>query len=458
VKFGIRAKLFFILVSIGSLTALAGERVLSSTLDRRLIALLVGALVAFVVAAASTQRAVQILGLLTKMARQMSEGNFVFRARVAGSDELAELGKAIDQLAEDLSARTNALKSERDLLSDIVGATEEGLLLLDAKGRILMANAALRQMLSLGQDVVGKYAGEVIRHPDLQSLLDLARTSGALLPRELELAGIKPRYLLVRSVRIKQTGALLVVFLDLTEMRRLENIRTDFVANVSHELRTPITAIRGYAETLRDFALRDPNAAAGMVDVIFRQSERLSQLVEDLLDLSRIESKEFTIKAEPVRLQDPIRRAAVAVRPKAQSKGIQLDVKVSEGLNATGDERAIEQIVLNLLDNAVKYTPAPGQICLTATSQRGRSAIEVRDTGIGIEEKHIPRLFERFYRVDQGRSREMGGTGLGLAIVKHLVLAMRGQVTVQSTPGKGSTFTVWLPEAMRAEAPALQGP
>jgi len=302
---------------------------------------------------------------------------------------------------------------------------------------------------------VGKYPLEVIRHPDFAGLLEQCKGSFEPVPIELELVALKPTYLLLHAVRIAETGRLLVVFVDVTEIRRLERIRTDFVANVSHELRTPITAIRGYAETLRAGALSDPEVAASMVEIIFRQSERLSRLVEDLLELSRLEGRELKLSAQPVLLLELANRAADAVRPRAESKGIRLQIQIPENLSALADERAVEQVLLNLLDNAVKYMPSGGEVRITAVARDGRCEIEVRDNGSGIEAKHLSRLFERFYRVDKGRSRDMGGTGLGLAIVKHLVAGMKGEVKVVSAPGEGSTFTVILAQ-VHAETPPLR--
>jgi two-component system phosphate regulon sensor histidine kinase PhoR len=299
----------------------------------------------------------------------------------------------------------------------------------------------------LGGDVIRKYPLEVIRHADFQELLAQTRTTNEPVLKELELSGLRPMRLLVHAVPLSDPGGLLAVFVDVTDIRRLERVRTDFVANVSHELRTPITAIRGYAETLRAGALKDPTVAANMVEIIFRQSERLSQLVEDLLDLSRLEAKERQLAAEPVALLEAANRASEVVRPKADSKGISLVIRVPADLKATGDERALEQVLLNLLDNAVKYMTGGGKVEVIGREENGECVLEVRDTGAGIEAKHLPRIFERFYRIDKGRSRDMGGTGLGLSIVKHLVAAMKGQVTVDSKPGAGSTFRVKLPRA-----------
>jgi two-component system phosphate regulon sensor histidine kinase PhoR len=237
------------------------------------------------------------------------------------------------------------------------------------------------------------------------------------------------------------------VFFDVTELRRLEKVRKDFVANVSHELRTPITAIRGYSETLMSGALNDASAAPKMVDIIHRQSERLSELVEDLLELSRIESKQLQLAQEPVELAEAAQRASEAVRPKARARNTTIDLQIDPGLSALADQRALEQVLLNLLDNAVKYTPPSGHVWVSAKRREHDVQVAIRDDGPGIEPRHLPRIFERFYRVDKGRSRDMGGTGLGLSIVKHLVTGMKGEVRVESAPGKGSTFFVELPAA-----------
>lgn len=409
--------------------------------------LLIALALATAVSVGAAERLSRVVRSLTQTTASMAAGNLDVRSQgSSGRDELAELGRGLDVLAHNLSSAMGVLKKERDLLGGIVSAMHEGLLVLDDRGRIAMVNPALRQMLLLGPDIVGKYPLEVIRHSDFQELLQESKRSADPHPREIELVGLELRYLLAHAVPIRQTGGLLIVFVDVTEIRRLERVRTDFVANVSHELRTPITAIRGYAETLRAGALRDSDVAASMVEIIFRQSERLSQMVEDLLELSRLEAKELALADEPVSLLEATTRAADAVRPRANAKGLRLEMRIPEGLKARGDERAIEQVLLNLLDNAVKYT-STGRVYVGAEAVADQCSIDVSDTGIGIEAKHLSRIFERFYRIDKGRSREMGGTGLGLSIVKHLVAALHGQVSVESQPGKGSRFIVVLPRA-----------
>ena len=238
------------------------------------------------------------------------------------------------------------------------------------------------------------------------------------------------------------------MFVDVTDLRRLESLRRDFVANVSHELRTPVTAMRSAAETLRVSALYDADisVAVRFVDMIERNGERLQSLIEDLLELSRLESKEFRLKKEEVDLAVVANIVLGLFRERAEKKGVRLAIAIEEGVSTlVTDQRALEQVVANLVDNAIKYCPAGASVTLAAKKVPGAVRVEVQDTGLGIDPKHLPRLFERFYRVDAGRSRDVGGTGLGLSIVKHLVEAMGGQVTVESEVGKGSSFALTLP-------------
>jgi two-component system phosphate regulon sensor histidine kinase PhoR len=237
------------------------------------------------------------------------------------------------------------------------------------------------------------------------------------------------------------------------ELRRLESLRRDFVANASHELRTPIAAVRSATETLRNGALEDSIAAARFLDIIERNSQRLQSLVEDMLELSKLESNEFKLKREPVELERVVPLVLALFRERAEKKGVRLSAEVTRSLPAVeADARALEHVLSNLVDNAVKYCPSGSGIVVRATSDEDRVKLVVADDGPGIAPEHLSRVFERFYRVDAGRSRELGGTGLGLSIVKHMVEAMRGKVAVESRVGAGSTFTVSLPRVGRAEA------
>ncbi len=387
---------------------------------------------------------------LTTAAQRMTHGDLDVRTGLEGGDDLAELGHALDQLAGSLKGTLRELRSERDLQGRILEGMQEGVLVLDKGGRVVMMNPSLRAMLLLGTDAKSKLLIEVVRHADLHELVDRARAGRTVALGEIDLPGIKPRRLLVHATGFAgEAGGLLAVFVDVTDLRRLESLRRDFVANVSHELRTPVTAVRSAAETLMESALRDPDPAvpARFVDIIVRNAERLQSLIEDLLELSRLESKEFRLKKEQVLLPVVASIVMGLFRERAEKKGVRLKVELPDGLPPlTTDQRALEQVVSNLVDNAVKYCPSGSMVTVSAEKSSGAVKVVVSDTGPGIDPKHVPRLFERFYRVDAGRSREIGGTGLGLSIVKHLVDAMGGEVTVDSAVGKGSSFAVTLPQ------------
>ncbi|MBL8958038.1 MAG: PAS domain-containing protein [Myxococcaceae bacterium] len=339
------------------------------------------------------------------------------------------------------------------MLRAVVDGMSEGLWITDPDGRVIQYNNALKEMLyTAGTELVGKTPLQVLRSQELASAVLRACREGQTTKLELNIEGVRPRTL---NVQVTPLGRDLLgsaaVFQDVTELQRLEKVRKDFVANVSHELRTPITAIRGYAETLKAGALADQSNAPKMVDIIHRQSERLSELVEDLLELSRIDAKQIQLSKVPIDLAEAAQRSSEAVRPKAEGKNIAIEIKVPDDLTAIADARALEQVLLNLLDNAVKYTGPGGSVKVTGKRRGNDVEIAVRDTGAGIEPRHLPRVFERFYRVDKGRSRELGGTGLGLSIVKNLVNLMQGEVWVESMPGEGSTFFVELPGELPAK-------
>lgn len=343
---------------------------------------------------------------------------------------------------------------ELAVLQAVVDGMAEGVWITAEDGTVLRHNSALKELLYTGHELIGRLPKAILDNEELETAVQKACHEGASTRLEVAHEGLRPRVL---SIHVAPLGRDLkgstAVFIDVTELRHLEKVRKDFVANVSHELRTPITAIRGYAETLRSGALNDPAVAPKMVEIIHRQAERLSELVDDLLELSRLDSKQIKLAAEPIELDEVVLRAIEAARPKARARGTVLEVSVPDGLAAVGDARAIEQVVLNLVDNAIKYAQAQGHVWIVAKALDDASVeLSVRDDGPGIDAKHLPRLFERFYRVDKGRSRDMGGTGLGLSIVKNLVTAMRGEVRVDSAPGKGSTFAVELPRATAAAA------
>jgi two-component system phosphate regulon sensor histidine kinase PhoR len=325
----------------------------------------------------------------------------------------------------------------------------EGVLLLGPEGRIQLMNPALREMLLLDANVRGRSLLEVIRHADLKQLLDHALRSGEPASSEIEVAGLRPRQLLVHaSPTAVPERALLAVFVDVTEIKKLESMRRDFVANVSHELRTPIAAVRSAAETLHAGALTDAKASAHFLDIVTRNAERLDRLVSDLLDLARIESRQYDLSPQPVNLDRLVAHVVDLHRDRADKRKIALHSKIPADVGpARADSRALEQVLSNLVDNAIKYAHEGADVTISAGVSADSIRLAVGDTGPGIDPRHLPRLFERFYRVDAGRSREQGGTGLGLSIVKHLTEAMGGTATVESEVGRGTTFTISLPRA-----------
>jgi two-component system phosphate regulon sensor histidine kinase PhoR len=367
----------------------------------------------------------------------------------AGNMELDELGRSLDRAARELTDTLGTLREERDRLRAVLGGMEEGVLALDREGRIAFSNSALREMLLLGSDAVGKSGLEATRHEHLTKLFEHARKNSEPVTGEVELGGLKPRRLLVRVTALPgHEEQVFAVFVDVTEMRRLETLRRDFVANVSHELRTPVTAIRSAAETLQGGLPDDPAVLEQFIGIIARNAQRLHELVEDLLDLSRIESQKLKLSIEPIDLRIAFSRVLNTFQERAERRGVELVNDV--GLlvpRVLADRRAMDHIVTNLIDNAVKYCGPRSKVVLRGEEQGAEVRVLIQDDGPGIEPRHLPRLFERFYRVDPGRSREIGGTGLGLAIVKHLTEAMGGTVSVESSPGRGTTFSIVLKKA-----------
>ncbi len=432
-------------VSVAVWASLALLTKSAGTVPSVVVALVLGGAAAFLLTELSLRWLEESVRPLAEAARRMHAGDLDARARVSSGEDLGQLGAVFDELATSFSRTVTELRSERDLVSRILDGMQEGVLLLDREGKVALMNPALREMLLLRPDVIGQPLLEVVRHAELKELLDRARKSRATASGEVELGGLKPRRLLVRGTAFdKAGGGLLAVFFDVTDIRRLESLRRDFVANVSHELRTPVTAILSAAETL-DLALeKDPEGARKFLGIVERNAARLQQLIEDLLDLSRIESRELKLRPEKLAFEPFATHLLGMFRERADKKKIATRLDCEKGLELDADRRALEQVLTNLVDNAVKYCPEGSTVTVRAAREGKGVRILVEDDGQGIDAAHLPRLFERFYRVEAGRSRDMGGTGLGLSIAKHLVEAMGGSVDVRSTVGKGTTFEVLL--------------
>jgi two-component system phosphate regulon sensor histidine kinase PhoR len=346
----------------------------------------------------------------------------------------------------------------------------DGILICDHQGIVLQVNQSLRHVLQLTQDVTGLPATDVICDDSFKTVLAHVLQTGSSQVEEIVLEkGVKHEmFFEVHLVPILTSAmspdmsdmtaltavsgssggadACVIIFHDITDIRQTEKMRRDFVANVSHELRTPLSAIEGYSETLLDGALEDQAVCRDFINVIYRHSLRLTQLVEDLLDLSKLEASDFKPELVPFSLPNLLHQVIALVEDKAQDKNIHIETKLQESLPwVMAEMSSIQQVLTNLLDNAIKYTPSQGRVVIAAFENlQGKIQVDVSDTGIGIEAKYLSRIFERFYRVDKARSRDLGGTGLGLSIVKHIVQLHGGEIWVKSRVNQGTTFSFTL--------------
>ncbi len=352
--------------------------------------------------------------------------------------DLVPLSLALDDLVKALGEEASGMRSELRLEQEMVRQTPNGLVLVDAEGRVRMVNPAARVLLPVRGDPTGRPPIDTIPLSELQDVIDECREKNVIAERSVVYG---PRDLVVRGLPLDGGRAALGVVLDITTVRAAERARRDFVSNVSHELRTPITSIVGFAEALGDEPL--PDSSKPMVDAILRNARRLHALVDDVLHLSRIESRGEDLACDTQALRPLVDEVMERVRPRAESLRHALAVEGPD-VEASVNADAFVHALNNLVDNAVKYTPEGGHITVRLSAVNNGVEVSVVDDGPGIDPVHHPRLFERFYRVDPGRSRDVGGTGLGLALVKHLCHAMRAEVGVRSAPGEGSTFTLRL--------------
>jgi two-component system phosphate regulon sensor histidine kinase PhoR len=406
--------------------------------------------VALVIGLFVSRRVTRPLRGMEDAARRMAEGDLAQAVPVAGADEIAALGVALNRTAVALREKIEHLGDEQAKVRTILDGMTEGVVALDDRGRLLLLNPAARAMFSVGNGIAeGRPFLEVIRQKELLDLVEEVRGSGNPARHELELGPPVNRVVAARGAPVglgPETAGVLLVLHDVTELRRLERVRSEFVANVSHELRTPLTCIKGYLETLLDGALDDRAHARRFLEVAGTHAERLDRLIDDLLELSNIESGRVTLVPMRLDLGDIVAGVAAMFERQTTQSRQTLEGRVPPGLAVRADRDRLVQILVNLVDNAVKFTPEGGRIRIEAeASPDGRVAVRVQDTGIGIPSTELPRITERFYRVDKTRSREVGGTGLGLAIVKHLVQAHGGEIHIESALGHGTTVSFSLP-------------
>ncbi|MBE3580377.1 MAG: HAMP domain-containing protein [Thermoanaerobacteraceae bacterium] len=397
------------------------------------------------------------LGDMLPATRRIASGDLEQRLEVLTNDELGLLARHLNEMVDRLRSNIREISNERNKVRAILASLTDAVVAVDQVGRVMLCNPAAEALLKKKEhEMQQKYLLEIIRNHELDRLakeiLDKGKPAEAevrLFPTSAGLFRVHGAPILGERGRI--VGAVLSLR-DITEIRRLEQMRSEFVANVSHELRTPLTSIRGFVETLLEGALADEKTSRRFLGIINSEAQRLQRLIEDLLTLSRVEHR----RPEPVgmgaSLPQAVARVMEVVRPLAEERGVSLKTDLPPDLPLLRlPEHFLDQILLNLLDNAIKYTPEGGSVTVTASREGSRARVQVRDTGIGIPAESLPRIFERFYRVDKARSRAMGGTGLGLAIVKHMVEAYGGTVGVESQVGKGSTFHFVVPLMRRME-------
>ena len=394
---------------------------------------------------------------LTRKAKDLAAGRGT--QEVFSGDEWEDLSRAISEVSDQSRERIEEITREKEYHQAILAGMMEGVLLVDGRGRTLLVNEALKKLIAIPTNVNDRTTLEIIRSVALEEAVQDALHKGTNKTLEITLPSSGEKTFEVNVVGIpspsregerpaEETRGVIVVFHDISRLKNLERIRQDFVANVSHELRTPLATIKGYAETLLDGALKE-EVAFQFIQVIKRHTDRLTKIVEDLLTLSRIESKGFQLKTEQVCIMELIEDALEFVKEGVEKKGISISSgEVSSSLSVQADRSYLEQVLINLLDNAIKYSPGGGRIEVSVADREGKEILfSVKDNGIGIPQEDLSRIFERFYRVDKGRSQEMGGTGLGLSIVKHIVQTHGGKVWAESRPGKGSTFYFTLPKS-----------
>ncbi|MBN2431228.1 MAG: PAS domain-containing protein [Acidobacteria bacterium] len=398
------------------------------------------------------------LRITLEAANHFAEGDLNYRIKMTGISEIDELGRSLNTMAQELDDKLRTVTRQRNEREAILSSMVEGVLAVDADEHLLIINASAAQMVGVEMEWArGRTIQEVVRNNNLQQLIRRVLSRGAIEEIHFSLHGAGERYFQAHSTPLRQAegaiiGAIIVIH-DITPLKRLENIRRDFVANVSHELKTPITSIKGFVETLLDGTLEDRQQAERFITIIAKQVDRLNAIIEDLLELARLEQiqERSNVHRSIDRVRDPLIAAVETCRRQAEEKDIHIELHCDENLNGKINAALIEEAVVNLVDNAIKYSEPGSRVQVVAESENSGIAIHIIDEGCGIPGEHISRIFERFYRIDKARSRKMGGTGLGLAIVKHIAQAHNGSVDVTSTPGRGSTFTIRLPGHLSPE-------
>ncbi len=389
---------------------------------------------------------------LMSLSKEISSGNYSKRVFVKSRDELGRLSHTFNEMAYTLEKTVNDLQDKNVKLDTIMNSMVNGIIAVDSNSRVIMINSIACELFNITeQDVVGLNFTEVIRNVRINRLLDKTMQNAKPFSDEITTSMPDERILSIHTTPMKSNNGFgeyaggIVSVHDITNIKKLEHIRTEFVSNVTHELKTPLTSIRGFVETLRNGAVKDPDIAERFLEIIDIEAERLYTLISDIMQLSEIETKQKDSNIGKHNLKAIVEETISILAPSAQSKKIDIELDIGENIEITANSNRIKQMLINLIDNAIKYNRESGYVLVSAYKSEGSINVMVKDNGIGIPEQHQARIFERFYRVDKGRSRDMGGTGLGLSIVKHIVNLYNGNIRVSSASGEGTEFIIQLP-------------
>jgi two-component system phosphate regulon sensor histidine kinase PhoR len=400
----------------------------------------------------------QVISPLKKMnmvTKAISQGNLNQELPLYEQKEINQLAQNINDLVRQQKKVLAQITAEKNRIQTILNSMMEGVIALDNQGNILLLNSAVENFLGIAQETyLGKNILHLIRNYDLERAVKQALKSEKSITQELQLIYPEPSFYYLKATPLKNQEqgkkGIVILLRNSTKEKKLDQMRTEFVANVSHELRTPLTSISSFLETLRDGAIDDPAAAHRILEIMSKETSRLAKLIDDLLHLSKIEERRVVHRWQLVQLKEIINQVTAMFQPQAQQKSLSLTVELPVELPCvSGDPDLLAQVLTNLVDNAIKYTPPDGHILIRAATDKDNVQVEVKDTGIGIPPEDLPRVFERFYRVEKARARELGGIGVGLAIVKHIIKAHGGSIKVESIPHQGSTFKVTLPAELR---------
>lgn len=433
------------------------ETTISETVKKLWFSLMVGLLLTFfvfgIIIGNVSHMVTRPIEEIIKVTREVTGKNYNKRIGINPKGELGQLANAINFMIESLEQQMNTLKENKQRLQGIINNLFSGILLVSDTGRIVLANEASTHLLGCSlENLHGSSYQEIGKNTGLTPLIERCFECGENVRDEIHLYYPEEKIIDVNLASYKNDAGeikgVIVLLHDITSIRRLEKLRSEFVTNVSHELKTPITSIKGFTETLLDGAVEDPEVSRHFLTIINEESDRLYRLISDILDLSRVEQKKMPLKIEEINFTKLIKETASILREEARDKGIAIIMPPMDNpIIFEGDSDRIHQILLNLVSNGINNTFENGEVIINVRETENKEIeLQVSDTGTGIAKEHIPRIFERFYRVDKARSRESGGTGLGLAIVKHLVESHNGLIAVESQEGIGTTFTILLPK------------